>query len=114
MDENKTRIQIDLSPSELDRMNMVMKMTDLKTRKELFNNALSLFEWATVMAAEGREIGSISADDNVRTIVMPALKNAAAYGRKPGAEIVRQAVAKSLTEDDAKNVFRNASAFNAR
>jgi hypothetical protein len=106
MDENRTRIQIDLAPTELERMNTVMRMTELKTRKDLFNNALSLFEWAAVMAADGREIGSVDSEAKIHTIVMPALKNAAAYGRRPGAENVRQAVEKSLTEDTGANIFR--------
>jgi len=99
MDENKTRIQIDLSPPELDRMNVVMQMTGLKARKDLFNNALSLFEWAVVKAADGQRIGSVDSESNISTIIMPALSNAAAYGHKPGAETVRQALAKSLNEN---------------
>jgi hypothetical protein len=77
---NKTRVQIDLLPGELERMNIVMRMTDLSTRKDLFNNALSLFEWAVTEVARGREIGSVTADGEITILTMPAFKSAANYG----------------------------------
>ena len=95
----KTRIQIDLSPNELERMNTVMRMTDLKTRKELFNNALSLFEWAVVAVASGKQIGSIDGLKAVMELTMPALQNAARYGVRPDAEHVVKSVEASLTSD---------------
>jgi predicted alpha/beta hydrolase len=79
---NKTRVQIDLLPGELERMNIVMRMTDLSTRKDLFNNALSLFEWAVTEVARGREIGSVTADGEITILTMPAFKSAANYGRR--------------------------------
>ena len=46
------------------------------TKKDLFNNALSLFRWAVEERKSGRIIASIDGEEkSVREVVMPALSD---------------------------------------
>lgn len=74
------RMQLDLPASRVEKLDKLMKDTDLSTRKELFNNALSLFEWAVKEAKKGNVIASVNEkEDSYREIHMPALSAAAAH-----------------------------------
>lgn len=109
---NKTRVQIDLLPGELERMNIVMRMTGMGTRKELFNNALSFFEWAVTEVARGKEIGAVTENGNITTLTMPAFKAAAHYGRRQDFADVQRVVAEAVEEDkDAAEEARNIPAL---
>ena len=75
---NKTRVQLDMSPVEIQRLNWIMEICDLHTRKDLFNNALTLLEWAARETCEGRKIASFRDELRDRFILsMPALSAAA-------------------------------------
>src|SRR5262245_43114451 len=83
--QEKTRVQIDLSPSELGRMNLLMRLADLGTRKDLFNNALSLFEWAVLQVHAGNDVGSIDRTTRELTVLsMPAFSAVRAHQRASG------------------------------
>lgn len=74
----KTRVQVDLSPIEVDRMNWMMEVCGLESRKDLFNTALTLLEWAANEAVEGRKVASFNDQSGDRYVLgMPALQNAA-------------------------------------
>jgi hypothetical protein len=76
--QEKTRVQLDLSPAQMERLNWLMEACSFKTRKDLVNNALSLFEWAVTETREGRSVASI--DKTAKKVVeltMPALADAA-------------------------------------
>lgn len=76
---SKTRVQIDLSPREVERMNWMMSECEIESRKDLFNNALTLLEWAIQEIQEGKKIASFNDETRERTILsMPVLKTAAA------------------------------------
>jgi hypothetical protein len=73
---NKTRIQIDLSVKELDRMNLVMEKCDIESRKDLFNNALTIFEWAIQEVGKGFRIAAVNDQSQEKTVLsMSALNN---------------------------------------
>ena len=73
---NKTRIQIDLSVKELDRMNRAMEKCDIESRKDLFNNALTIFEWAIQEVSKGFRIAAVNDQSQEKTILsMSALNN---------------------------------------
>lgn len=77
----KTRVQLDLSPNEVERMNWMMTVCGLESRKDLFNNALTLLEWAANETAGGRKIASFDDESKERTILsMPVLRAAAVIG----------------------------------
>lgn len=53
------RLCLELSHEELERMNRLMFMTGSKTRAELFNNALSLLQWALAQTASGKVVAVV-------------------------------------------------------
>jgi hypothetical protein len=82
-DLQKTRVQLDMSPNELQRLNWVMEVCDLGTRKELFNVALTLLEWAVKETNDGRRIASFDDRTNDRLILsMPALSAASRHAQR--------------------------------
>jgi hypothetical protein len=75
---SKTRVQLDLSPHEVQRMNWMMDVCGIESRKDLFNNALTTMEWVVGEVVQGKKIASFNDDTKERTILsMPALNTAA-------------------------------------
>ena len=71
------RIQLDLPDDQVAQLDELMAETKLRTRKELFNNALTLFGWAVKEKRAGRVIAAIDqSQDIVKELLMPALENA--------------------------------------
>lgn len=81
--DDKIRVQIDLSPIQIARLNWTMKVCGLETRKDLFNNALTILEWAAKEVTEGRKIASFDKSDTKHILSMPALQTAASAHRSP-------------------------------
>ena len=53
-----------------------MKETNIVTRKDLFNNALTLFQWAVKAKRAGRIVASLDeGTGNAKELVMPALES---------------------------------------
>ena len=70
------RIQLDLPDEQVKELDELMRETKATTRKELFNNALTLFQWAVKAKRSGRAIASIDeANGTAKEVVMPALEN---------------------------------------
>ena len=70
----KMRIQIEINDEERDAIDALILKAGLKTKKELFNNALAIFEWALNEKKNGRSIASIDKDNEViRELLMPTL-----------------------------------------
>lgn len=70
------RIQLDLPEDQVAELDELMKETRLATRKDLFNNALTLFQWAVKAKRAGRTIATIDeGDKTAKELVMPALEN---------------------------------------
>lgn len=71
------RYQIDVPEDgvrEIDRMKEAIRA---RTNGELFDNALTLLDWAIVNVQQGRLIVSMSADESShRILTMPALEKA--------------------------------------
>jgi metal-responsive CopG/Arc/MetJ family transcriptional regulator len=73
------RIQLDLPEEQVKELDELMRETKLGTRKELFNNALTLFQWAVKSKRAGRTIASINEENKIaKELVMPALENVSA------------------------------------
>jgi hypothetical protein len=77
--QNKDRrVQFDLLPERIAEMDQVMIYCDLRTRKDLFDNAMTLFEWAVEEVRKGNKIASYNRDtDHVEVVRFPVLENAA-------------------------------------
>jgi metal-responsive CopG/Arc/MetJ family transcriptional regulator len=70
------RIQLDLPEQQVKELDALMDKTKLTTRKDLFNNALTLFQWAVKAKEAGRMIASLDEDSGTaKELVMPALEN---------------------------------------
>ena len=72
------RIQLDLDEEGMNLVERLKTATGSKTYKELFNNALTLLDWAIRQRHEERKIGSFDEQNkNYRELQMPALEHAA-------------------------------------
>lgn len=69
-----TRIQFEVNEQLRDVLDALMKDTGIKTRKDLLNRALSLFEWAIREKKAGRKVVSLDEESkNYREVVMLGL-----------------------------------------
>jgi len=76
-----SRYQIDITPEMTAEMSKLIEVTGLPTKKELINNALTLFRWAVQQCAQGYQIASITEDGQVhRELQMPSLEHAQLCG----------------------------------
>ena len=70
------RIQLDLPEEQVKELDELMKETNIVTRKDLFNNALTLFQWAAKAKRAGRIVASLDEETGTaKEILMPALEN---------------------------------------
>ena len=69
------RIQLELSKDRANELESLMIEKQIKTKKELIENALALLEWAIREAKEGKIIVSVEKDGkNIKEVVMPILR----------------------------------------
>lgn len=72
------RIQLDLDEDGVRWLDELKGDLRLTTHKELFNNALTLLDWAITQRKAGRIIASLDeASKNYKELQMPALERAA-------------------------------------
>ena len=77
------RIQLELPEAQVQELKTLMAEAGLDTYKDLFNNALSAFEWIMNEAKSGRSITSVDdKNQSYRVLVMPALQQVAKNARK--------------------------------
>jgi hypothetical protein len=68
------RIQLELSEDRVHELKALMEQVGVETYKDLFNNALSLFEWAIQEAEKGRTLASIDEQaGKYRELAMPVI-----------------------------------------
>ena len=53
------RVQFEMPESKLKDLDLIMQETGIQTKRELFNNALTLLEWAVKERKRGRVVSSI-------------------------------------------------------
>ncbi len=84
-----TRIQFELSEDRNKELEALMEKTGTRTKKDLFNNALTLLEWAVKEKRTGRIIASVDErGKKYKEIVMPVLENVRVDEREPAVETV--------------------------
>lgn len=72
------RIQFELPEEKVKELEGLMQEANITTKKDLFNNALTLFEWAINEKKGGNVIASVDEDrQNFKELVMPALSSVA-------------------------------------
>ena len=73
----KTRFQFDVSIDRAEEVKDLLVATGCDTNKDLFNNALTLLEWAVAETSAGNTIASIDhKNDRYRELQMPILNAA--------------------------------------
>ena len=69
------RIQLELPPVKVQELKDVMEEAGIETYKELFNNALTLLDWAIREVKDGNVLASLDEkNDRHRVLVMPVLE----------------------------------------
>jgi hypothetical protein len=63
----KHRFQTDVTPEQLGQLEALMTRSGVESKRDLFNNALTLLQWAVEHNRRGCEIASI--DRNKKEIV---------------------------------------------
>ena len=70
------RIQYEIPEDRLEALDALMKEAGMKTRTELFNNAMTLLKWAIKQRKEGRAITSLDyRDRSFIELEMPIFQN---------------------------------------
>lgn len=93
------RIQFDFLQGRLAEFDQLMDFCDLKTRKDLFDNAMTLFEWAVQEVRQGNEIASYNrGSDHVEVVRFPVLDNAARRARASQAPSLVDTAAASMKD----------------
>lgn len=86
------RIQIDVDDNGVQVLNDIKQATGLTTYKDIFNNAITLFEWAIRQRVGGRVIASLDErTKRYKEMTMPALEDA--LRRAPSAKPAQYAAA---------------------
>jgi hypothetical protein len=74
MEKKLIRVQLDMPEERVKDLEKIMAKTGVSTRKDIFENALALFEWAVNERMSGRKIASLDEKENgFRELLMPAL-----------------------------------------
>lgn len=72
------RIQLDVSKQNAQQIKSLMCRADFRTHSDLFNNAVTLVEWAIRQVERGSVIAAVDTDhDRMRELSMPFLKHVA-------------------------------------
>jgi hypothetical protein len=96
------RIQVDLDEQGIAIVNKVRSMTGLTTYKELFNNAITLLDWAARQAYKGLAVAATDEEkQQYRGLEMPALQYAAWKGQTDRERQQNQAAANADAEAKA-------------
>ena len=70
------RIQFEISDEAVKSIEQLKEQANITTTRELFNNALTLLEWAVKEVSEGKEISSFDEkEEKIKTLEMPILSN---------------------------------------
>ncbi len=76
------RVQFEITKEQAKKIEELMKTTGATTKKDLFNDALSMLQWAVKQVSNGRFVGSIDeTNNNYRELNTPALEHAAGFNK---------------------------------
>ena len=75
---NPVRIQFDMPKDKVEKLENLMEKCGVKTRRDFFNNAITILEWAIQERSEGYDIASMNkATNSYRELRMPILSHIA-------------------------------------
>jgi len=76
MQDKLVRVQFEVSREKLEELDDWMRVSQVRTRTDFFNNALSLLIWAMRERMDGRIIASVdNAGKRYKELSMPILEN---------------------------------------
>ena len=58
------KIQLEFAPEKVSRIETLMQDCAIRTKKELFNNAIALLEWAVQERLKGNIIAAVDEEEN--------------------------------------------------
>ena len=71
------RIELGFDDKGMELVEELKLLTGIKTYKELFNNSITLLDWAVVQTIQGRLVTSLNEQEkNYKQLVMPSLQYA--------------------------------------
>jgi hypothetical protein len=77
MEDKLIRIQFEMPEEKVKEIEDMMAEAGVKTRRDFFNNALSLLAWAIRERQTGRTIASMDeSEQRYKELYMPILENA--------------------------------------
>jgi hypothetical protein len=86
------RLQIEVTEDQDRHIQSLMEQTGLATKKDLFNNALTLLSWAIEEVANGNTIASVNEEENrYRVLQMPILTHVARHMKAKFGDVRRKA-----------------------
>ena len=77
------RIQLELPETQVAELKRLMEENGIDTYKDLFNNSLTMFEWALEEVKNGKVLASVDEkNEKYRVLVMPLLERVAKAARR--------------------------------
>jgi hypothetical protein len=70
------RINLEFKKAKIAEIDKLMKIGRISTRKELFDNAITLMKWFMKAKQSGKAVGFLGKNNTFQEIVMPVLENA--------------------------------------
>jgi len=83
------RLQLDMQDESMKELDALVKQTGMKTRSQLFNVALSFYEWALRELSAGRIIASVDeVEQKYKEVEMPGFTQVRPRGRMEAIELL--------------------------
>lgn len=71
-----TKLSYEINDEKINEFKLLMKAGGFSTKKELFDNSLTLIKWAMRKVQANKDVGAIDTDDNFVELNMPFLESA--------------------------------------
>jgi hypothetical protein len=98
------RLQFELSEKRIEELDSLVEQTGLKTRVQLINTAITLFEWAVREREAGRIIASMDeGQGRYKEIEMPGFPNL--QGEKEGIQEILDQLESYLETSEQEEAF---------
>jgi hypothetical protein len=83
------RLQLDMQDESMKELDALVKQTGMKTRSQLFNVALSFYEWALRELSAGKIIASVDeVEQKYKEVEMPGFTQVRPRGRMEAIELL--------------------------
>ena len=77
MDDEVVRIQFEMTREKAADLNRLMRLTATRSRRELFDNALTFFDWGVAESMRGHLVAAIDEENGLyQPVLMPAFATA--------------------------------------